>query len=34
MFRNYAGAATAEVVEVTDGSRDAFLALARGLAAQ
>ena len=34
MFRNYAGAATAEVVEVTDASREAFLALARGLAAR
>ena len=34
MFRNDAGAATAEVVEVTDGSRDASLALARGLAAK
>lgn len=32
MFRNYAGAASAEVVEIRDGSREAFLALARGLA--
>ena len=32
MFRNYAGAAAAEVLEVRDASRESFLAIARGLA--
>ena len=31
-FRNYAGAATASVLPVREASREAFLALARGIA--
>jgi len=34
MLRNYAGAAEAAVVDIADASRDAFLALARAIAAE